>query len=181
MPRLFVAIDLPDPVRDRLEALQQADFRARWVRRQQMHLTLHFIGEAAPAQQQAIQAALKTVRGRAFSMALRGTGQFPPSGKPRVLWAGVDADETLTELHQAIGAALQTTGCRLERRPFTPHITLARFRQPPAPRTLRAYQQQHQEFATAAFPVEQFVLYSSQLTPQGAIYRHEGVYPLEQS
>lgn len=181
MPRLFVAVELPPAVRTDLTALRRDIPGARWVKPDQMHITLRFIGADVPDDRvEPIRGALATVTGAAFSLTLRGVGRFPPDNRrpPRVLWAGLDKAPALFTLHRAVERALATVGFPPEDRPFSAHITLARVnaRQPvpQADRFLRA----HADFATGPFPVDQFVLFQSALSPQGPRYQQLGVYPL---
>lgn len=178
MLRLFVAVDLPETVKETLVAMQRGLAGAKWVTRDQMHLTLHFLGEVSEDRAELIHQALESVQAEAFMMALRGTGTFPSQGKARVLWAGIPANPLLIALHAAVGAALKQTGYQPEERPYSPHITLARFKEAPSALTLRQYLDNHRQFHVDSFPVEQFILYRSTLAPGGAIYQHEHVYPL---
>jgi 2'-5' RNA ligase len=178
MPRLFVAVDLPDVVKDQLDKLCEGIAGAKWVKRDQMHLTLRFIGEVDEAQAEAIKAALSVVQIAPFSMTLEGVGHFPPTGKPRVLWVGIKAPASLMQLQRQTENALVNLKLPPEDHSFSPHITLARFKMPPAPEAMRQYLARHAAFNTESIAVESFVLYSSLLTPQGATYRREAVYPL---
>jgi RNA 2',3'-cyclic 3'-phosphodiesterase len=178
--RLFIAVDLPDTVKDQLGKLCIGITGAKWVKRDQMHLTLRFIGEVDDAQAEAIKAALSGIRSAPFTMTLDGVGHFPPKGKPHVLWVGVTAPPQLTQLQRQIENALLSLNLPPEDHPFSPHITLARFRMPPPPEAMRQYLAHHTAFRTETIAVESFVLFSSQLAPQGAAYRHEAVYPLHE-
>lgn len=128
MPRrLFIAIDLPKPVCWRLgHVVADPPRGVRPVRPAQLHLTLHFLGDVEDDRLAALQDALATVRHQPFTIAIRGTGVFPPRGRPSVLWAGVAESPPLVELHAGIGAALEACGLEVERRPYAPHVTLAR-------------------------------------------------------
>ena len=92
-------------------------------------------------------------------------GQFPAKGKPRVLWVGLKAPAALFTLQQSIMESLTTLGFRRPDHPFSPHITLARFRNPPPSENVRPYFDQHTAFKTEAFPITDFILFSSTLTP----------------
>lgn len=123
MSRLFVAIDLPPPVTAELARLQPLPCEGlRLTGTAQMHLTLHFIGEAAIP---AVAAALQTVRGQPFCFRLAGRGRFRARSGD-TLWAGVELNEALLALHAAIGLALSRAGYPVELRRYQPHITLAR-------------------------------------------------------
>ena len=178
MKRLFIAIDLPEAIKTQLKALCSGIAGARWVTHHQMHLTLRFIGDADENQVRHIQTGLATIRATPFKMDLRGVGQFPPKGKPRVLWVGIEAEPELKRLQQQIEQIITKVGFEQADHPFSPHITLARFKNPPSIETIRGYFTQHQDFKTVSFDVSEFILYSSQLAPSGAIYHQEGVFPL---
>lgn len=177
--RLFVAVDLPDPVKEQLAGLQRPIPTARWSSRQQMHLTLFFIGETERLAD--IRDALAQVRTAPFEMALSAVGRFPPQDRqpPRVLWAGVESSDGLRALHAQVTAALTGLGFQADDRPFNPHITLARLKTDRRLPELNAFLEDHRGLRTAAFPVTEFTLFSSQLLPKGALYRQEAVYPLK--
>ncbi|RII29183.1 MAG: RNA 2',3'-cyclic phosphodiesterase [Geobacter sp.] len=178
MPRLFVAIDLPEKIRSELANLREELPGARWVAGDQLHLTLRFIGEVEARQQGDIDEALRHVHDEPFSLTLRQVGHF---GRPgRVLWVGMDRPPTLLALQQKVEAALALTGTPPEERPFSPHITLARIIGTPA-HLLSNYEEKHRGFASTTFPVTEFHLYSSTLTSTGAIHRREGSYQLTSS
>ena len=134
--RLFVAVETPEAVREALRAwihpLEAAYPRARWVRTDNLHVTLKFIGDAPAQQLDAMRAALRTVRHpQAIEIRFRGAGFFPNERRPRVLWAGVEAGPELESLAQAIDRALEPAGVARETREFRPHLTVARFPEKP--------------------------------------------------
>jgi len=175
MPRLFVAIDPPQAVRRQLQAIQHGLPGARWTSPQQLHLTLHCLGEQPL---QPTQAALADVHAERFSLGITGVGVFPPRGSARVLWAGMPPEPPLRSLHSKLAEALKTVGYVPEQRPFHPHVTLARFKSPPDQEHLRAYRQRHAALKIPSFPVESFILYRSVLGTSGPVYMIEGNYPL---
>lgn len=177
MYRLFVAIDLPEEVKRGVADISGGLPGARWVPGNQLHLTLRFIGEVDAALIQEIKAALAGVKAGPFPLALRGIGHFPPGRHPRVLWVGLEGSGPLLELQQEVELALIGAGIPPEERSFSPHITLARLRETPADKVL-ALEERQREFATPAFPVGEFYLYSSILTRDGAIHTREATYPL---
>lgn len=178
MIRLFVAVDLPDDIKDRLTTLCGGISGAKWVTRDQMHLTLRFIGEVDEKRFQAIRTLLNDIRGEPFDVTLKGVGQFPPRGPARVLWVGLDAPPALNTLQRKIEIALVGLGLEPEDRPFAAHITLARMKAPPLPEAMRQFMSKNASFETAPIRVNEFVLYSSFLKSEGPFYRREGVYPL---
>lgn len=178
MKRLFVAIDFPEAVKAQLQPLCADLAGAKWVAQHQMHLTLRFIGDSDEKQLAAIQRGLARISANPFRMRLQGVGQFPPRGKPRVIWVGVEAEPTLNQLQGQVEQVIRESGFEKADHAFSPHITLARFRSPPAVEPVERYFTRHQDFKTKLFEVSEFVLYSSQLTPSGSIYQQEGAYPL---
>ncbi len=174
--RLFVAIALPGDVAQSLLLIQSGVPGARWLTREQMHLTLRFIGESDGREAAAVDDALATVKAPAFALALKGVGQFG-GRNPSALWAGVHSGEDLVHLQRKIESALQRAGLAAETRKFTPHVTLARLRDTPRGRVI-AYLTDHALYASPAFDVAGFVLYSSLTTPNGSIYRAEKAYRL---
>jgi 2'-5' RNA ligase len=176
--RLFLALDIPDGIKDEIVFLHDKSLvGAQWTTRSQWHITLHFIGERES--DTAIREALAEVEAPAFALYLVGVGQFPEKGKPRVLWAGIHAPDALQTLRQLTGKALQTTGYQPETRPYSPHLTLARFKQNTPDRTaMQAYFDQHAAFKTESFPITQFTLYESQLLKGGAVYTVCASFPL---
>jgi RNA 2',3'-cyclic 3'-phosphodiesterase len=177
MSRLFVAIDLPEDVKRGVADIGGKLPGARWVPMSQLHLTLRFIGEVDDVQFQAIKAELSGVTVPTFHLALKGVGHFPPGKHPRVLWVGVEGAGPLLELQQKVELALIGAGVAPEERHFSPHITLARLKETPATAVV-ALEEQHASFRTSSFPVEEFYLYSSTLTRDGAIHTREATYPL---
>ena len=177
--RLFVAIDLPDAIKDQLDTLQTHLPTARWVQRQQMHLTLFFLGETDRLAD--IQAALAGIETPPFELSLTGVGRFPKRRKqpPRVLWVGIDAEPVLVQLHAQVTTALAKIGFASEDRPFSPHITLARLKtRDPLPE-VDAFLGAHSAFRAPAIAITEFILFSSVLTPQGARYEREAVFSLQ--
>ena len=178
MQRLFVAIDLSEEVKGELARLRGELPGARWVPREQLHLTLRFIGDVETQLQGEIDAALRLVEGEPFSLALRQVGHF---GRPaRVLWVGMENVPELAVLQQRVETALVQMGIPPEARPFSPHITLARLKGVP-PSLLASYEGEHRSFAATPFTVTEFHLYSSTLIPSGAVHRREGTYQLTSS
>ncbi|HUO97768.1 MAG TPA: RNA 2',3'-cyclic phosphodiesterase [Rhizomicrobium sp.] len=174
--RLFVALALPDQVTQSLLALQGGVPGARWQTREQLHLTLRFIGEADGKQMAAIDDALSAISAPPFGLELKGVGSF--GGRtPRDLWAGVRSNEALGHLQRKTESALQRIGLPAETRKYTPHVTLARLKGSQNGRVME-FLAHHSLYASGEFPVERFILYSSKTTSDGSIYRAEKAYGL---
>jgi 2'-5' RNA ligase len=177
MYRLFVAVDLPQEVKEAVRDICRSLPEARWVPLEQLHLTLRFIGDADEQAFNAIRTALAQVRDGAFSLELKGIGHFPPGKRARVLWVGIEACMPLLRLQRDVESALVNAGVPPEERPFSPHITLARFREPPTG-GVAPFEERHGNFVSPPFKVTAFHLYSSLLTREGAIHRREATYTL---
>jgi RNA 2',3'-cyclic 3'-phosphodiesterase len=135
--RLFVAVDLPATVKDELEhvgdALRPTLPDAKWVPRDNVHLTVRFLGEVGDERVDGIAAALRDgVDGTApFAARLAGSGAFPSVRRARVLWAGLEAaEDRLDSVANACIRAIEPLGFLSESRPWTAHVTVARLRQP---------------------------------------------------
>ena len=176
--RLFVALTLPGDVRERLAGLANGLPGARWVKPENLHLTLRFLGELDNAVAADVDDALAKIHCPGFTLTLNGLGHFGEGRKLRALWVGVDANAALMRLQEKIEQALIRAGLPPESRKFKPHITLARFKSNPGAR-LQGYLADHNLVRAGPFALESFELYSSFTSADGAIYRVEASYPLE--
>ena len=185
--RLFVALEIPAAVRDNLAALikdlrgvaeQARDRRPRWVRPENLHVTLKFIGEAPPAKLEAICSALAAVRSALpVESQFRGLGFFPNEKQARVFWAGIEASPNLAALAANIHGVFETLGMARERRPFAPHLTLARFEPPGLHEKLRTDMQVNLAREFGSFRANQFHLIESKTKPSGAEYTRLQSFP----
>lgn len=174
--RLFVALSLPRPVAQSLMPLQGGVPGARWQTREQLHLTLRFIGEVGGQDVEAIDDALAGIAAPDFTLQLHGVGQF--GGKqPHSLWAGVRPNPALDHLQRKVDAAIRRVGQPQDQHKFTPHVTLARLRHPDEEKMVD-WLKYHALYTSAEFEAGAFHLYSSQLTSDGSVYRVEEDYPL---
>ncbi len=185
--RLFVALEIPAAVRDNLAALIEdlrnlssrlSDKRPRWVRSENFHLTLKFIGEVAPGKLDGIRDALSAVRSNEpLDLHFRGLGFFPGENYPRVLWVGLEATPNLPSLAGNIDRALETQGVAREQRTFAAHLTLARFEPPGLHEKLRAAIRTNGEREFGSFQAREFYLIESKLKPSGAAYTAVATFP----
>lgn len=177
--RLFLAIDLPKRACWQLgQLVAEAPRGVRPVRAGQLHLTLHFLGDVEDDSREALRRRLGELREEPFTIAIRGTGVFPPRGRPTVLWAGVAASPPLAELHAAAGRVIESCGLEVERRPYVPHVTLARLT-PAVPRdwTARALADTA-GLELEALPVDRFQLYHSRRLDGASEHAVEATFPL---
>ena len=177
--RLFVAIDLNDDARGAIAAEQKRLAEAlghgsslKWVRPEQLHLTLAFLGEVdeprAAAVIDVMRADLPEIA--PFPIVFAGLGVFPPSGAPRVLWLGVAAGaHDVVDVQRHVDQRLSQVGIALDARSFHPHLTLARWRdRRPTDRRVVAAADGRATVACAA--VSAVTLYQSRLSSSGPIH-----------
>ncbi len=176
--RLFVALDLPWALRERLADLGTGLPGVRWVPPENFHITLRFLGELAPYRAEEIDHALAALRGRAFPLELSGVGTLEKAGRVTALWAGVARNPALEHLRAKVETAVQRAGLPPERRRFSPHVTLARLGEQAAPPRLASWVQAHNLFRAAPVTVGHFTLFSSLLGADQAVYTAEVEYPL---
>ena len=172
MPRLFTAIPLPPVVTQALADLQPLPASGvRPVAPAQMHVTLHFIGEAEIEETAEL---LQVVPMQRFELAVSGVGQFGPG---EVLWAGVQPHALLRQLHADIGQALVAGGIAVEKRPYRPHITLARCKPHAPPDLVPDFLDRHVALRLPPVTATRFALYSSTPSASGPLYRVERWFP----
>jgi len=178
--RLFVALEIPSKVRDNLAALiselravdaAASKNKARWVRAENLHVTLKFIGNVDAGKLDAIRAASSEVSsGGAVELCFRGLGFFPNEKRPRVLWAGIVASPNLAPLAAGLNTRLEKLGIPRETREFAPHLTLARFDPPGVSESLRAAARENAAREFGAVRTGEFHLFESKTRPTGAEY-----------
>ncbi|HEX9442855.1 MAG TPA: RNA 2',3'-cyclic phosphodiesterase [Candidatus Binatia bacterium] len=184
MARLFVAVKI-DP--DVLERIGRAQARLennlsglRWVKRENLHLTLKFLGQVSDERITPVGEALERTlaplsRG---SVSTRGLGVFPDIRRPKVLWAGLDA-APLAPLARAVEEALAPLGFAREAREFKPHLTIGRWREfAGRPDALRSEIEKWRAHDFGASEIREVVLFQSVLKPDGAIYTPLKIFPL---
>ncbi len=185
MPRYFIALPLPEEARDRLVAVQPpAAPGMRILARDELHLTLHFLGEVSTHDIDTATAALAAVRMNAFTIRLSGVGMFPSERHAKVLWAGVEPNADLTALHRSIGKVLAAAiGFQPEDRPYSPHVTLARLDEPAPPDAaeryvIDRYLNENKGFEVPYVGFLRFGLYLSHFAQNVHRFREEAVFPL---
>jgi len=179
MKRLFVAIDLPDHIRDQLSDLQGGIPGARWIDWDNLHLTLRFIGDVHEDVADDVDMALSGIVAPSFDLAIAGLGTFESRGDPTTLWAGIERNPALKHLRDRVESALCRIGLAPDGRKFAPHVTLARLKNPSHDR-LRTYIARNNLIRLEPFTVHGFTLFSSQLSKSGSIYTAEACYRLKE-
>ncbi len=180
--RAFIAVDLAPDIRSQLDALTGRLRRLpgqesmRFVAASGIHLTLRFLGEISPALaaslHEVLDDAARQVPG--FSIHVRGTGCFPSSRQPRVLWVGLDdPGGRLKALQCAVEGGCAVLKLPAEDRPFSPHLTLARVRREAgagAETFVRSVLEGERGLDLGEMPVDALHLFRSELRPSGAVY-----------
>jgi 2'-5' RNA ligase len=171
--RLFIAIQPPDPTLAHLQRMQQTLrplLPARWTPRDQLHLTLKFLGETPDDQLPDLIEALRQIEIK-YPIHLRPTAVvcFPPQGSIRIIAAALeDQENRCANLADEIDLACHRAGYRLESRRWTPHITLARVKERTSPDIRR--QISTIQLPGPGFEVAQFQLKQSRLSSSGPAY-----------
>ena len=178
--RAFVAVPLPEAARTALVDLQADLDQGRLVPEANLHLTLAFLDDQPEAELERLHDVLSDISMDEFDLSFSGV-EAPGGRKPALIWAGVEASEGLTRLHQRVRAAAQQIGMELPRRRFRPHVTVARIGRhaPLDPERLGIWLARHGAMRAGPFPIRCFCLYRSQLGPGGAVYDMLAEYPFE--
>jgi len=175
--RLFIAVETGEDLRlaaaSAMRRLKTAGADVKWVRPEQMHFTLHFLGAVAPARAPLAARAVEAASGvRAFPLELSGAGAFPDAGNPRVIWLGLSRGAAeLAALRKAVGEELSASGFELDSRPFAAHLTLGRVRGTAGMDNLRKLLQEQKTAGPApACFASAVTLFESRLSPSGPEY-----------
>jgi 2'-5' RNA ligase len=183
--RSFIAIELSDEAQTKITQLQSRlkgvspPNTVRWTVPHNVHLTLHFLGDVAVDDLEAVARAVGAAAAScpAFSLNLASLGCFPNTRRPRIVWIGVSGEtDTLTKLHQMLGEQLhQHIGFQPESRPYSPHLTIGRAKKGiPRRRLSQLGQMLEQEIPQVGqlieLPVTEIQLIQSDLKPDGPVY-----------
>jgi 2'-5' RNA ligase len=180
--RTFIAVELSEDVRSQavrlIDRLARSDAKVKWVGPENMHLTVKFLGDVPEEQIASVCAAVgDAVRASApFEAELRGAGAFPNAARARTIWLGVGTGtDQLVQMHASLDKALRALGFPREGRKYHPHLTLGRVRgrgRPPA--GLADQLRENSDFLAGTASIDEAVVFSSDLTPQGPVYRALG-------
>ena len=186
--RAFLAIELPAHIQNELEKIL-LDFQnptyhhVKWIKPENIHLTLKFLGESRPDELDRLSAEIRPIAAamRPIELRVHGLGAFPNFKRPRVIWIGVQAPPSLVRLQQALEDAAEKIGYPREERPFSPHLTLGRVNREASHVELTRLGETiaKKPIGTlGSMNVSQLVLFRSVLKPAGAVYTPLAHFPL---
>ena len=176
--RLFVALDINEDIRERVERfideVRQLAPDARWIPPESLHVTLKFIGEAKPQKRELIEQALAacSVTG-ALQLSVRGCGFFPDERRPRLFWAGIEPVVPLAKLARTVDDSLAPLGIPREDHPFHPHLTLARAKRNTPASGFKRLQEKlavMQSHGFGTMTAHEFFLFESKISRKGSRY-----------
>jgi len=175
--RTFIAIELPEEIIYTISKVQEEiksyGLKIRWVRPENIHLTLKFLGDIQEADTEKVARAVsESVTGyHPISLAVKGIGVFPGIKRPRVLWLGISKKlDLLTALQRTLDEKLEAIGFPKEKRPFRGHLTLGRIKDKIDPKRLHGVLKEFAQFESEHFFAHRIILYKSELKPKGAVY-----------
>ncbi len=179
MPRLFTGLQIPKTHAERLMLLRGDIITARWIRPENYHITLRFLGDVDRHVASDYIARLAEMSFEPFSLTIKGVGHFG-SKRAHALWAGIEPCEALTNIYEAHERAAVAVGLEHEPRKFTPHITLARLSRT-RPSTIAPFLGDFADFQLPPFEVREAALFSAKPSTGGGPYVVEDVFPFERS
>jgi 2'-5' RNA ligase len=175
--RTFIAIELPEKIIYTISKVQEEiksyGLKIRWVRPENIHLTLKFLGDIQEADTEKVARAVsESVTGHPpISLAVKGIGVFPGIRRPRVIWLGVSNQlDVLTTFQKTLDEKLEAIGFPKEKRPFRGHLTLGRIKSKIDPKTLNDVLKEFTRFESESFSADRIILYKSELKPKGPVY-----------
>lgn len=175
--RTFIAIELPQHITAALgnvqETLKSSQLNIRWVRPENIHLTLSFLGDTPPDALGPISRILsESVRDYGpISLSAKGSGAFPGIKNPRVIWVGLSGEVArLKILQQTLAENLTVLGIEKEKRAFKGHLTIGRIKTPVDPLKLNAALNEVMDFQTEPFLTDRIFMFQSDLKPTGPVY-----------
>lgn len=174
MPRIFIAINLPQELKENLKKLQEelSEYlpNIRWTKPENIHLTLAFLGPVKDLEK-VIKITKEAAEGlESFKLRLKGLGVFPQARRARILWVGILNDSKLSSLNLALFRRLTQGGFHLDDRKFSPHITIGRIKEK-IREALSFVLNKFKENEFGQFQVKSIEVMESQLRIEGPIYK----------
>jgi 2'-5' RNA ligase len=183
--RSFLAFELPSQIREQIEEisreLRQSSLPVRWVRTENIHLTVIFLGSVGEDIIDDIKEKVGVIAERfsAVKISLNGVGVFPNWRRPRVFWVGLDGEiENLSNLRNELQAELKALGFKPEKRAFRPHLTLGRFKSSlERDEELKWILDRFHDINSDAHYLSELILFKSDLKPGGPLYTRMAAWP----
>jgi len=183
--RSFIAVEIPEPLRAKLDGVQRelkrADADVRWVRPESIHLTLKFLGSVTEEELEKLAGVIAPIISSwvPFEVRLQGIGCFPSCRNPRIVWLGIEQGSAeASSLQKAVENQAADVGFPPETRAFKPHLTLGRVRSSRGKGSLAQVVENHREVEIGSFRVNEVYLFKSELKPSGAVYTKLQTFPL---
>jgi 2'-5' RNA ligase len=175
--RTFIAIELPETITRAISEIQEGiksyGFNIRWVRPENIHLTLKFLGDIKEDETDKIARVIfESVRTCSpISLSAKGIGVFPGIKRPRVIWVGVSGQiNPLFKLQKKLEDGLKGLGFKKEKRAFRAHLTLGRIKDRIDSKRFGGTLRTFGGFESETFIADEIILYKSELKPTGAVY-----------
>ena len=184
--RTFIAVEPPGSLREEIGRLTTRHFESRlpgfrWVKPENIHLTLRFLGEIDPARLESLAQAVSTAVAEfaPFNLTVESLGFFGSQKRPRVIWLGLSASQQLSALAREVESAVEEAGFGRADKPFKAHLTLARLKRPPASAPDWESIRTGLPSSWPEWKVTRVEIIKSTLTPSGPIYETLASCPLE--
>ncbi len=184
--RSFLAFELPVEIREQIRViskeLKKTALPVRWVKADNIHLTILFLGSVDEDTIGDIKEKVNVVvKGfSVFKIKLNAVGAFPHWKRPRVIWIGLNGDiGRLSDLRNELQEELKVLGFMPEKRPFRPHLTLGRFKGPiDRDEDMKWILDRYRDINSDLYQLNELILYKSDLKPDGPVYTRMATWPL---
>lgn len=187
--RSFVCIEIPVEIKERIEnflsGVKALDRGIKWVERENLHVTIKFLGEEPHTKVEKMIKVLKDgvseLGIRSFPLFVHGIGTFPDWNRPRVIWVGLEGSgiEELRRVHDFVEREARRLDFERDDKPFSPHVTLGRVKVGRITLELKKELENNRDLAFGSFLVQRLILMRSQLFPQGPVYTPLAIIDLE--
>lgn len=189
--RTFIAVGISQTVKEQIDELVEnmkkgivrTGCHPKWVKTENVHLTLKFLGNIEEAQVPEIKTAIDDIASqfKPFTVRLSGLGMFPSKRQPRVLWIGfTKGEQALIKMQTLLERKLGDIGFPVESRRFHPHLTLARIKSLKGTAGLADIVSIYKTANCGECPIDKITFFKSTLTPQGPIYNAISEHALEE-
>ncbi len=174
--RTFIALEIPETLKEKLSRFQEKILQnsrgIRWVKPENIHLTLKFLGPTNEDTVGEISGILQQItQGKTrFPFHAEGLGAFPNTTNPKVIWAGIQSDRRLFSLQKDLDKTLSSAGFPREKKSFNAHLTLGRVKDPRIKRDLRDMLDEYRHIDLGDYEFSRIVFYESDLQPSGPVY-----------